>query len=127
MTESCIGSSYYTALVELAGCVANLPARARVAVTRDAAVERAVRKALLVYKKLGNPVATWRDGMVVWIPPEEIEVDDDWPVQDAARSGLSSARFKGGNPSSLSTRFMAGSVTTLGAVISMPIGCPLRA
>jgi len=43
----------------------------------DAAVQRAVRKALLVHKKLGNPVATWKDGKVVWIPPEEIEVEDD--------------------------------------------------
>ena len=42
----------------------------------DAAVQRAVRKALLVHKKLGNPVATWKDGKVVWIPPEEIEVED---------------------------------------------------
>ena len=43
----------------------------------DAAVQRAVRKALLVHKKLGNPVATWKDGKVVWIPPEAIEVEDD--------------------------------------------------
>jgi hypothetical protein len=43
----------------------------------DAAVQRAVRKALLVHKKLGNPVAAWKDGKVVWIPPEEIEVEDD--------------------------------------------------
>jgi len=43
----------------------------------DAAVQRAVRKALLVHKKLGNPVATWKDGKVAWIPPEEIEVEDD--------------------------------------------------
>ena len=42
----------------------------------DAAVQRAVRKALLVHKKLGNPVATWKDGKVVWIPPEAIEVED---------------------------------------------------
>lgn len=43
----------------------------------DAAVERAVRKALLVHKKLGNPVASWEDGKVLWIPPEQIEVEDD--------------------------------------------------
>ena len=43
----------------------------------DAAVTRAVRRALLVHKKLGNPVAAWEDGKVVWIPPEKIEVEDD--------------------------------------------------
>jgi len=36
------------------------------------AVDRAVRRALAQHKKMGNPVATWRDGKVVWVPPEEI-------------------------------------------------------
>lgn len=35
-----------------------------------------VQEALLKHKKLGNPIAVWRDGKVVWIPPEEIPVDD---------------------------------------------------
>jgi hypothetical protein len=30
-----------------------------------------------MHKRLGNPIAEWRDGEVVWIPPEEILVDDD--------------------------------------------------
>lgn len=34
----------------------------------------AVREALLQHKHAGNPVAEWRDGKVVWIPPEEIRV-----------------------------------------------------
>ena len=38
----------------------------------DAALERAVREALLLHKKLGNPVAIWRDEKVVIVPPEEI-------------------------------------------------------
>jgi hypothetical protein len=38
----------------------------------DAAVRRAVREAVLVHAKLGNPVATWRDGRVVWLQPAEI-------------------------------------------------------
>lgn len=40
-------------------------------------MRRAVREALLRHKLLGNPVAVWRDGRVVWIPPEEIPVDGE--------------------------------------------------
>lgn len=40
----------------------------------DEALRRAVREALLRHKKLGNPVAVWRDGKVVILPPEEIPV-----------------------------------------------------
>ncbi len=36
----------------------------------------AVQQALLHHKRAGNPIAVWRDGRVVWIPPEEIAVDD---------------------------------------------------
>lgn len=32
----------------------------------------AVREALLDHKRAGNPVAVWRDGKVVIVPPEEI-------------------------------------------------------
>jgi hypothetical protein len=35
-------------------------------------LQRAVQEALLRHKHAGNPVAVWRDGRVVWIPPEEI-------------------------------------------------------
>lgn len=37
---------------------------------------RAVRHALLIHKKLGNPIATWRNGKVVIVPPEEIPIDE---------------------------------------------------
>lgn len=40
-------------------------------------MRRAVREALLFHKRIKNPVAVWRDGRVVWIPPEEIPVDGD--------------------------------------------------
>ena len=40
-----------------------------------AAMQEGVRKALLLHKKLGYPIATWQDGKVVWIPPEEIPVE----------------------------------------------------
>ena len=39
------------------------------------AINRAVREALLRHKQAGNPVADWRDGQVVWIAPEDIEVE----------------------------------------------------
>jgi hypothetical protein len=37
----------------------------------------AVRQALRRHKRLGNPIASWRDGKVVIIPPEEIPVSED--------------------------------------------------
>jgi hypothetical protein len=37
-----------------------------------AAIQRAVREAVLEHARAGNPVATSRDGKVVWITPEEI-------------------------------------------------------
>lgn len=41
----------------------------------DEAMKRAVREAVLEHKKAGNPIAAWRDGKVVWIPAEEIEIE----------------------------------------------------
>jgi hypothetical protein len=38
----------------------------------EAAVRDSVRDALLMHQRLGNPVASWKDGAVVWIPPEQI-------------------------------------------------------
>jgi hypothetical protein len=43
----------------------------------QAAIQAGVRDALRMHKRAGNPVAEWRDGRVVWIPPEEIPVDDE--------------------------------------------------
>ena len=42
----------------------------RVAITQ--AIQRAVREAVLAHARAGYPVAEWRDGKVVWVPPEEI-------------------------------------------------------
>lgn len=36
------------------------------------AINRAMREAVLSHARAGNPVATCRDGQVVWISPEEI-------------------------------------------------------
>ena len=38
----------------------------------EQALSRAVRDALLRHRQAGNPVADWREGRVVWLPPEEI-------------------------------------------------------
>jgi hypothetical protein len=40
-------------------------------------LQLAVREALIMHKRLGNPIATWRDGQVVIVPPEEIEIPPD--------------------------------------------------
>ena len=39
------------------------------------ASRRAVREALLMHKRAGNPVAISRDGKVVILQPDEIEID----------------------------------------------------
>ncbi|OLE06442.1 MAG: hypothetical protein AUI36_42260 [Cyanobacteria bacterium 13_1_40CM_2_61_4] len=42
----------------------------------DEALTRAAREALLHHKQAGNPIAVWEDDKVVWVPPEEIKVDE---------------------------------------------------
>lgn len=44
----------------------------------------AVRDAVLRHKLLGQPIVVWRDGQVVWVPPEEIEVAPEEPPHSAA-------------------------------------------
>ena len=41
----------------------------------DEALRLAARDARRFHKAIGNPIATWRDGRVVWIAPEDIEVE----------------------------------------------------
>jgi len=40
----------------------------------ERALRRGVREALIRHKKLGQRIVVWKDGEVVWIPPEEIEI-----------------------------------------------------
>lgn len=42
-------------------------------------LQRAVSHALMMHKRLGNPIATWKDGKVVIVPPEEIVIPTDVP------------------------------------------------
>ncbi len=41
---------------------------------RDA-FKRAVQQALLQHKRAGNPVASCENGAIIWIAPEEIQID----------------------------------------------------
>jgi ABC-type proline/glycine betaine transport system ATPase subunit len=41
-------------------------------------LQRAVNHALLMHKRLGNPIAVWKDGRVVIIPPEEIVISPEY-------------------------------------------------
>jgi hypothetical protein len=47
---------------------------------------RAIRNALIQHKRAGNPVAVWRNGVVVWIAPEDIPTDLDDPDVDQVDS-----------------------------------------
>jgi hypothetical protein len=40
----------------------------------EQAIHRAAVRAIDCHKRLGQPIVVWRDGKVVWIPAEEIEV-----------------------------------------------------
>jgi hypothetical protein len=40
-------------------------------------LQKAVRDALSIHKRLGNSIAIWKDGKVVIVPPEEIVVSPD--------------------------------------------------
>ena len=37
-----------------------------------------------LHKALGNPMATWKDGQVVWIQPEDIVVDTPGEADEAS-------------------------------------------
>jgi hypothetical protein len=40
----------------------------------ERALQESVREAMLEHKRLGLPAVEWRDGRVVWVPPEEIQI-----------------------------------------------------
>jgi hypothetical protein len=41
-------------------------------------LRRAVNHALLTHKRLGNSIAVWKDGKVVTVPPEEIDISPEF-------------------------------------------------
>jgi hypothetical protein len=38
----------------------------------EAALQRAVREAILQHARTGDPIAVWRDGKVVWVSASEV-------------------------------------------------------
>lgn len=46
------------------------------AVAIEQAMRRAVGQALRIHKRAGLPVVTWENGQIVWIPADQIVVDD---------------------------------------------------
>ena len=40
------------------------------------AIQKGINAALLKHKQLGFPVCEWRDGKVVWIQPEDININN---------------------------------------------------
>ncbi len=52
----------------------------------ERAVVRAIRRALLDHKRAGNPIAGLRDGKVVWIAPEDIDIENPNPVPDPTKT-----------------------------------------
>jgi hypothetical protein len=45
----------------------------------DRAMQDAVQKALLRHRQLGLPIVEWRNGRIVWTPPEEIPLPKEKP------------------------------------------------
>jgi hypothetical protein len=43
----------------------------------EQALHKAVVQTIIRHKRLGNPIVVWRDGKVVWIPAEEIQIPDE--------------------------------------------------
>ena len=41
----------------------------------DNALREAARDARGLHKALGNPMVTWKDGRVVWVQPEDVQVE----------------------------------------------------
>jgi hypothetical protein len=49
----------------------------------DQALREAARDARRLHKAIGNPMATWQDGKVVWVQPENIVVDTPTRASDS--------------------------------------------
>ena len=50
----------------------------------EAAVRESLRQVRILHKKMGVPLVGWRDGQMVSIPPEEIEIDEPGGAADHA-------------------------------------------
>jgi hypothetical protein len=45
----------------------------------DQAIRLAIQDTLRLHKKLGDPVVGWKDGRVVWVPADQIELEEEPP------------------------------------------------
>jgi len=43
----------------------------------DQAIQRGINEALRKHKAAGKPIVVWRDGKVVWVPADEIVIEED--------------------------------------------------
>jgi hypothetical protein len=43
----------------------------------DRALQEGIQEAIELHRKLGLPIVEWRDGKVVWVPPEELAPPGD--------------------------------------------------
>ena len=48
----------------------------------DRAMLRASRNAMRMHKLLGHSIPVWSNGRVVWIPPDEIQVEESGPSEN---------------------------------------------
>lgn len=62
----------------------------------DRAVRKATRAAVLLHKKLGFPIAIWREGRTVWVKPEDIGGNGRGKTQKPRRNGRKHARRRSG-------------------------------
>jgi len=49
-------------------------------ITVESAMREAVNEAVLHHKRLGLPMVVWQDGEVVWIPADQLTVDQSGPA-----------------------------------------------
>lgn len=75
---------------------AEQPKNVRAVMLDGTAIRRAQReswvKTLDRHKRLGNPIVVWRDGRVVWIPAEEIEIPESLAREERASADSTASR-----------------------------------
>ena len=47
----------------------------------EGAMREAVNDAVRVHKSLGLPMVEWQDGQIVWVPADQLTLDDNQPTQ----------------------------------------------
>lgn len=48
----------------------------------DEALNEALRDVVRRHRQAGLPLATWEDGKVVWVRPEDVQFDEPGPTQE---------------------------------------------